>query len=308
MKPITAALISALAFGGCASSKGDHTAASAEVTRAAPPASPTPAPDGKEASKGLVEQQGQSAETRKVIRTGHIELVVATYDDARAKLDALLKEIGGYVDSTQVDRRQTAVSDAVIVIRIPSEAFATVIPRLRQLGEVTSETTNAADITDQFVDTSARLASAEQLEKRLLELATARNGSIDQILAVERELARVRGEIEGYQGHLKQWNDQVALSTLTLTISTRRAEIAIAPTRPPSLGEQTSHAFHSSIAALREMGAWLVINGVAFLPWLLFLLPGGLVIRKIVRRYRRRLPTATALPPVTPTAPAVPQS
>ena len=74
----------------------------------------------------------------------------------------------------------------------------------------------------------AQLASAQRLEKRLLELATAKNGTLDQVLTVERELARVRGEIESYQGHLKQWNDQVSLSTLTITMSTRSAPVAIA--------------------------------------------------------------------------------
>ena len=103
---------------------------------------------------------------------------------------------GGYIDSTQVEVHGT-IATAVLVIRVPADAFTTLLPTLHHLGDVTNEATNAADITDQFVDTEAQLASARQLEKRLLELATAKNGSLEQILTVERELARVRGEIEG---------------------------------------------------------------------------------------------------------------
>jgi hypothetical protein len=109
----------------------------------------------------------------------------------------------------------------------------------------------------------------------------------------------VRGDIEGYQGHLKQWSDQVAMSTLTIEISTRRSELP--PSAPPTLGSQTSDAFHSSVRALRDLGEWLVINGVAFLPWLLLLIPGGVLarvlLRRVARRVRSQLPTAIVHPP-----------
>lgn len=266
----------------------DEAKAEAVATAPAPTATPAPKTDHKLAI------DGHPVDNRKVIRTGRVELVVAAYDDARGKLDALIKATGGYIDSTQVERHESAVSDATFVIRIPSDAFESVIPKLREIGEVTSETSNAADITDQFVDTEARLASDQKLETRLLELATARNGNLDQILAVERELARVRGEIESYQGHLKQWSDQVAMSTLTIAMSTRRAElVAAAPPPPPTLGSQTKDAFHASVSALRDLGDWLVINGVAFLPWLLVVVPVALLARKLWRRMRIRLPRAT---------------
>ena len=279
----------AIALAACAQGKSDHAEAEATVAaakEAAPPA--PPAADGDHKPKLAID--GHPADNRKVIRTGRVELVVASYDDARAKVDALIKATGGYIDSTQVDRHEAAVSDATLVIRIPSDAFESMIPKLREIGEVTSESSNAADITDQFVDTEARLASDQQLETRLLELATARNGNLDQILAVERELARVRGEIESYQGHLKQWNDQVAMSTLTIAISTRRAELVAAA--PPTLGSQTKDAFHASVGALRDLGEWLVINGIAFLPWLLIVVPVGVLARKLLRRVR--LPRAIA--------------
>jgi hypothetical protein len=236
---------------------------------------------------------------RKVIRTGRIELLVATYDDARAKIDALVAAAGGYVDSTSVNRRQDSVSDGVIVVRLPQTAFGDVIPKLKDIGEVLSETTNAADITEEYVDISARLASAQVLEKRLLELASARDGKIEQVLEVERELARVRGEVEGYQGHLRQWNDQIAMSTLTLSIATKRPEIVAAPTVAPSLGNRTSHAFSASISALRDAGSWLVVNGVAALPWLVLCAPLALIARRLARRFASRLPRAIARPGTT---------
>ncbi|HEX4454717.1 MAG TPA: DUF4349 domain-containing protein [Kofleriaceae bacterium] len=287
--------VAALASSACAKG-GSH--ASHEAATAATAESHDTLPGAAPAAKAALDPQPH--DDRKVIRTGKLEVVIATYESARTQIEAIVKASGGYIDSTRVERAESRVSDATIVIRIPADSFESILPQLRQLGEVASETTNAADITDQYVDTEARLASDQQLEKRLLELAAARNGNLEQILGVERELARVRGEIESYQGHLKMWNDQVSLSTLTLELSTKRAELP--PPESPTLGSQTKGAFHDSVAALRGFGEWCLINGVALLPWLVVLIPGFFIARRFLRRLLRGI--RTVLPPAVVRAPS----
>lgn len=304
ISPATLLAFALLAGAACNSKSADAKRAAAAQAPAAE-SSETRASSGSAASTPTTAPHapGELHDSRKVIRTGRIALLVGSYDDARAKLDALVAAAGGYVDSTEVNRRQNAVSDATIVVRAPSDAFGALVPKLRELGEIVSETTNANDITDQYVDIAARVASARTLEKRLLELATDRAGNIDQVLSVERELARVRGEIEGYEGHLRQWDDQIAMSTLTLSLETKRPEIVAAATREPSLGERTSHALGGSMSALRDFCSWVVVNGVAFLPWLLVLVPGVIIGRKLGRRLRPRLPFARATKGAAPIDP-----
>lgn len=233
---------------------------------------------------------------RKVIRTGRIELVVATYDEARQKLDAMLAAAGGYVDSTQVQHYRGAVSSATLVLRIPQAAFGAIVPALKELGEIAAESTNAEDVTDAFVDVSARLASARTLEKRLLEIAADRAAGVEALLAVERELARVRGEIESYEGRVRQWNDQIAMSTLTLTMTTKTPELAAAT--QVGVGARIKSGFSESIAALEAFAAWLVVAGTALLPWLILIVPGFVFGRRAYRRYAKKLPTAIATPVV----------
>jgi len=285
------------------SKSSSDSSAKLDEGRASPTTASRSAGKPNEATKGLA---GDGAEDdRKIIRTGRIELVVATYDDARVKVDALVASVGGYVDSTRVDRRQGSVSDATIVVRIPSSKFGGLLPKLREIGEVVSESTDAADITDQYVDIAARLAGAQALEKRLLELATAKEGKIDQILAVERELARVRTEVESYQGKIRQWDNQVTLSTLTLQLSTKRPEIVAAPTPTPTLGSQTKRSFSDSIAALSDFGTWLAVTAIAIVPWLILIIPGLVILRRLARRVWKPLPRAVAQPQVVqPPGPA----
>jgi hypothetical protein len=246
--------------------------------------------EGENKNAGGDITRGAAHDYRKVIRTGRVELVVATYDDARAKLEALVREVGGYVDSTTVSRGQGTSSSASIVVRVPSASFPTFLPKLRELGEVRGESTAGQDITDEYVDVAARLASARTLENRLLELAAAKNGTIDQVLAVERELARVRGEIESYEGRMKHWDDQVALSTLSIDMATKSPEIA--PAAAPTLGERVTSTFHASVRSLRDAGQWIVVHGIAALPWLVLAAPLALFLRRLARRVR--LPRAIA--------------
>jgi hypothetical protein len=273
-RAVTVALLMSLLFASCSKHEAETSAGSASAPQAG---------DGKGSGTGLA----VTDPSRKVIRTGRIDLVVATYDDARAELDKLLAAAGGYVDSTQVHHYQGTVSSATLVLRIPQDAFGRLLPALKKLGEIESESTNAEDITDKFVDVSARLASAQTLEKRLLEIAADRAASVEALLAVERELARVRGEIESYEGRLRQWNDQIAMSTLTLSLRTKAP--ALAETQP-ALGSRITSGFSDSISLLQSFGAWLVVAGTALLPWMLLIVPGYLVIRRVYRR--RRVPAA----------------
>jgi hypothetical protein len=97
----------------------------------------------------------------------------------------------------------------------------------------------------------------------------------------------VRGEIEGYEGHVRQWDDQIAMSTLTLTITPKR-EAAVAA----SLGDRSSDAFHGSITSLRETGAGMLVCAIALLPWALVIVPSLLIGRRLWRRFRPSLPKA----------------
>jgi hypothetical protein len=315
----TAAALTAALAGACAS--GDRSDSAAVTRQAAPengryrgasddqlagnqPASPagTTAPVDRVGLAGLVD--GTAVDNRKIVRTGHLALVVATYDATRDQLEAIVREAGGFVDSTRVDRAEGQVSSATIVVRIPAKAFGDLLPRLRALGDIQQESTDAADITEAYTDNAGRLAGARALEKRLLELAATGTGSVGEVLEVERELSRIRGEIEQLEGRMRVWNDQVALSTLTITLSTRRPELAAAAA--PSFGRRVSLAWHDSIGALGSAAEGLSIALVALLPWLPLLAPLAYFAIRFLRRrmYLPRavayMPAAHAPPPTTP--------
>ncbi len=271
---------------------GDQLVTTERAVAFAPQPPATDAPNRPTVRGGL---DGAPVDNRKIVRTGHLDLVVTTYDAARDQIDAIVTAAGGFVDSTRVSRSEGQVSAATIVVRVPAAGFGDLLPRLRALGDVQQESTDAADITAEYVDTSARLAAARALEKRLVELAGTRTGTVAEVLEVERELARVRGEIEQLEGQMRVWNDQVSLSTLTITLSTTRPEIA-APA-DPGFGERVSAAWNDSIAALGQAAQGLSLALIALLPWLPLLLPAAFFGVRFLRR-RVRLPRAFVYMPV----------
>ncbi len=83
-------------------------------------------------------------------------------------------------------------------------------------GRVTSETTNTEDLTRQIVDTEARQRAQSALRDRLQRLLDNRPGRLADLLEVERELARVQGELDALQSGLAVMRTRVAMSELTL--------------------------------------------------------------------------------------------
>ncbi len=222
---------------------------------------------------------------RKVVRTGHVSLVIKSYDETRARLDALVAAAGGFVDSTQVGHVEGQVSQATLVLRLPSSAFTELIPKLRELGQIHSETTDASDITAEYTDLASRLANARALERRLIDLAATRTGALSDVLEVERELARVRGEIEQYEGRIRMWDEQVSLSTLTISMSTEQPEIVAKPVAAPTFRDRIGDAFQSSVDTLGDAGEAAATFGVSLLPWMPLIIPGLLLGRRFVRRH-----------------------
>jgi hypothetical protein len=120
---------------------------------------------------------------------------------------------------------------ATLTLRIPADRFDEATAGVRPLGKVEQLDVSVEDVTEQYMDLEARLANARRLEERLLQLLETRTGTLEQVLAAERELARVRTEIELYDGRLRQLASRVSLSTLTIVVQEPRPILGTRPAR-----------------------------------------------------------------------------
>jgi hypothetical protein len=187
------------------------------ATRApAPPtAAMSPAPEGMPGSEEL---PSQSIAPSMVIRTGDARIKVQSVDTAIVQLQALAKRVGGFVANSSMQGGEKELRQAMLELKIPSSRFSEAEAGLASLGKVEYVNVTAQDVGEEFVDVTARVENSRRLEQRLIALLATRTGKLEEVLSVERELARVRETIERYEGRLRYLRTRVDISTLSVTV------------------------------------------------------------------------------------------
>jgi hypothetical protein len=153
-----------------------------------------------------------------LIRTGHASVEVENTDEAAVKVRALAASLGGHVANSQFEGGEHNVRSATLELKIPAARYDEAVTRLATIGEVESVNSSSEDVGEEYVDVTARVANAKRLEQRLIQLLATRTGRLEDVLAVERELARVREVIERAEGRLRYLRTRAAMSTLTVLV------------------------------------------------------------------------------------------
>lgn len=153
-----------------------------------------------------------------VIRTGRARLEVDSLEAAVASLQTLAENVDGYTTDVTIRTGRQQRREASVTLRVPAERFDSVVSGLEPLGWVETVSVSSRDVGEEYVDVEARVANDRRLEDRLVTLLAERTGDLEDVLAVERELARVRSSIDRMEGRLRYLRNQVALSTLTVEL------------------------------------------------------------------------------------------
>ena len=110
--------------------------------------------------------------------------------------------------------------------RIPVEHFDVFLNAVAKLGVAESRKQTAQDVTEEFVDLEAQISNKKKLEERIVELVQNQSGEIKDVIEVERELGRVRGEIEQMEGRLRYLTNRAELTTVSIVARSRRLRAA----------------------------------------------------------------------------------
>lgn len=184
----------------------------------APASAPAPAPAGVEPGQVPNAATDPTAIPAMIIRTGQASIQVDSLEAAIAQVEALARQVGAFVANTQIQAGQDQVRSATLEIRVPAARFDDLVHGLAPLGKLEFVNISAQDVGEEFTDITARVANARRLESRLIELLATRTGKLSDVLEIERELARVREEIERMEGRLRYLKAHVATSSLSVTV------------------------------------------------------------------------------------------
>jgi hypothetical protein len=153
-----------------------------------------------------------------LVRIGTASLQVDSLDLGIARVRDLARRTGAVVANTQMEGGREQTRAASLQLRIPSERFDDALNGLAPIGKLESVNVNVEDVGEEYVDVQARVTNAHRLEQRLVDLLATRTGKLADVLSVERELARVREEIERYEGRMRYLRSRAAVSTLTVSV------------------------------------------------------------------------------------------
>ena len=191
-----------------------------EYSKAAPPA---PSITAAGESLGLSADE-QWATERMIVRTGNMSLVVEDVPVAIDQITSMAEGFKGYVVSSSVWKEGERLAGS-ITIRVPAEHFDAAVGALRGLAvDVTSETTSSKDVTEEYVDLEAKLGNLEATEKQLLVIME-KAEKVEDILAVQRELSNVRGEIDRTKARM-QYLERTSETSL-IEISLQQSKLSV---------------------------------------------------------------------------------
>jgi len=188
---------------------------------AATPESPT---NAEEAGKTRGESPAPALANRKLIRNAIVELEILSFDNAVQKITAVANEEHGYIATTDSEKQANGKLRGQVVVKVLPENLDLFLQKIRSLGELKKQTLGTEDVTKAYFDTDARLKNAHVMEQRLIDMLKTKTGKVSDLLQVEKELGRVREEIEKMQGELKYWDSQVQFATVTISLAEKDME------------------------------------------------------------------------------------
>jgi hypothetical protein len=221
-----------------------------------------------------------------IARTVSLSIVVKDFDASRAVLDAILSRHNGYAAGLNVVTPQGAARALQASLRIPAPQLTTVVAELKALGRVEAEAQNGEEVTQQHADLVARLKNSRETEQRLQAILLQRTGKISDVLSVEQEIARVRGEIEQMEAEQQTLEHRVEFATIDLKLA-EEYKAQLSPPAP-SVASQVRNAsvngFRNAFESLLALILFFAEAAPTLLLWLLLL---SVPAWYFWRRYRR---------------------
>ncbi|HET9634173.1 MAG TPA: DUF4349 domain-containing protein [Terrabacter sp.] len=183
---------------------------------------------------------------------------------------------------------QVGVDQARMVLNVPAKGLDQVLTQLSTLGTVSYRSSQSQDVTDAYVDTRSRIQPMRDGIERVRALL-ARTTDLQQVITLETELSRRQAELDSLTQRLAQLDAMTTTSDVTLSMWTDT-------TPPAQSGGGLSGGLRSAWDSLLGSLTVVLTGLAALLPWLLVLVPLGLLGLRLWRRRTAGAPAASGSP------------
>jgi len=223
-----------------------------------------------------------------IARSVSLSIIVKDFPAARIALDDIFARHHAYAADLKASTVENSARSLTASLRVPASDLAPTLAELKALGRVQEETQNGEEVTQQHADLVARLKNSRETEQRLQAILANRAGKMSDVLEVEQEISRVRGEVESMEAELKNLNHRVDFASVNLTLNEEyQASLGIPPLSAATrLRNAVVSGFRNAGETLLGILLFFAEYGLTLAIWLtIFALPVFL----LWRRYRRSL-------------------
>jgi len=222
-------------------------------------------------------------EERLVVEESSMSLVVKNVREVSDKVVDYAKQVGGFMVSSSLTKPEE-VPFATVVVRVPAEKFRETLEHYRLLAvKVSSENLLGTDVTAEYVDIQARLATLEKTKLKFEEIMD-KATKIQDILQVQREIIRLQDQIDALKGRQSYLEKTAALAKITVYLSTDELALPYAPSPAFRPGVIFKLAVRSLVSTLRSLATLFIWVGVYALVWV----PVAVVVFLIYRLRKKR--------------------
>jgi Domain of unknown function (DUF4349) len=205
--------------------------------------------------------------SRKIIYDAQVDVIVDSVDPVSRKVGTLVQDARGYIAEQSVTGSPGSLRSMRWRIRVPVESFESLVNSVISLGELERNSRTSQDVTEQYYDIEARIKNKKIEEQTLNKILQERSGKLEDVLKVEVELSRVRGETEQLEGKIRVLENMSSLATLTLNIHERDKYAPPAPV-VADFPTQIARAWEGSFKSLQELGKSIVLWIVTWAIWI----------------------------------------
>ncbi|NLM46475.1 MAG: DUF4349 domain-containing protein [Firmicutes bacterium] len=245
--------------------------------------------DAMEEQKSIADGSYAAAE-QKMIRTAHVDMDVENMDAALAAVTDTAKAAGGYLARSSVygadEMRRASIS-----VRLPAEKLEQFLADIKELGKVNNSSLGEDDVTLQYVDLEARIRNLTRQEERLLAILE-RAETVEDILRIEKELGRVRGDLEALTAEFRYLKDRVDYATVQLSLTeTPIASRTVTGSGLKGVWQRGINGLIRSVNGLISGLGSIIVFLLSALPYLVII---ALAAIAVLRRLRRNKNSHTA--------------
>jgi hypothetical protein len=217
-------------------------------------------------------------ENRVMVYTSQLTVYIKSLTETEKRLPALLATYEAYISNSETGRYNELERRAEWTIRVPVGKYAALLKELGGLGGLVSSSSKVDDMTAEYVDIEARLKNKRDVESRLQSILAQKAAKLSDILEVEKELGRVREDIDATLSRLNYLKSQASMSTITL--EAYESSKYFSNLNDASFLEKVQYQFLDSITALKNFCLRSFYFFIYIIPWISIGVLGFWLFRK----------------------------